>query len=531
MMSKSCIKNPYIISCILICFLAQDMAWGASELFKAPSRVVATTVNQILANPTNIQVPYEHATLKEIHQSTSKLNQKLIILIEDAHSNYSGQMSLAGSLDEMMRTYGLSLILAEGSSKDVTLDEVKDLADAKTWQIAAKRFLMEGVISGEEYLNLTSDLPMSIRGMEYQDLYEKNLKTYSNLVKRRRDILLYLHKINISISKVKTKLYPKILLDYELAKAKSDSEGGGFTPYLDDFFALQEEAQIKLIQDYPEVSQLKQLRLKEKAIDFELANREQGALYRSISQKGAKDEINHIIEASKRSKNLQISQYSLLTRVFTLAKEYGMDSTNHKELNKYYDYLKAFTDLKLNPLLEQIERLEDEFYKVLLTEEDTRRVRIIDRYVGLLDKAYRIQMSSTDFQTFIANRPDFNTQSWEAFLNLKLEELDYLEDLIPYLSSIDDAESDLRDFYETVNDRDEAFVENTERIMQEEGQQAAFMIAGGYHTHNLTRLLREKDYSYVVLTPVVTFETDHNKYEQLLLMPLEGNDISPAAQT
>ncbi|MCA9396924.1 MAG: hypothetical protein KC649_07110, partial [Candidatus Omnitrophica bacterium] len=118
------------------------------------------------------------------------------------------------------------------------------------------------------------------------------------------------------------------------------------------------------------------------------------------------------------------------------------------------------------------------------------------------------------------NRPDFDTAEWQGFLNEMILELQSFEDLIPFEAYIDKAYPDLDHFYQVVNQRDQAFLENTERLMRGLDVQSGFMIAGGYHTANLTRLMRERGYSYLVLTPVVEFETDHKQYEKNLLQGL-----------
>lgn len=165
-----------------------EMVHPASVVSSLPM-IASDSIENIIQDPGKIHTPVEYASVKEIHKGTSG---KLFILIEDAHANYSGQKSLAGILDDYMSRYKMSLVLSEGASRDCTLDEVKPIADKKTWKIAAKRFLMDGVIKGEEYLNLTTDHKMQIRGIEYPDLYDKSLVAYSRIVKRRHAILDYI---------------------------------------------------------------------------------------------------------------------------------------------------------------------------------------------------------------------------------------------------------------------------------------------------------------------------------------------------
>jgi tetratricopeptide (TPR) repeat protein len=43
------------------------------------------------------------------------------------------------------------------------------------------------------------------------------------------------------------------------------------------------------------------------------------------------------------------------------------------------------------------------------------------------------------------------------------------------------------------------------------------LITGGYHTPNLKKLLKERNISYIVLTPTITHETNQRRYEKILL--------------
>ena len=63
---------------------------------------------------------------------------------------------------------------------------------ASSFQRVAKSLLLEGKIAGEEYLNLISDRPMKIRGVEDMTLYMKSVESYGTLVGKREEILSYL---------------------------------------------------------------------------------------------------------------------------------------------------------------------------------------------------------------------------------------------------------------------------------------------------------------------------------------------------
>jgi len=237
-------------------------------------------LEQISADPTRFEVPADFSTLREIHKGS---NGKLIIHIQDAHSNLSGQQNLASTLDSIMSKYGVSLVLVEGGASENALNEIKKIVPKEACKRTAKRLLTQGQIAGEEYLNLTSNHPMKIMGVEDLSLYAQSLKSYAALADKREKILQYLGSITRALEKLKAKMYPKELLSYE--KEKNRDKG-----VESDFSGLLNLAQARNIdlQDLLNVQRLNALKDREKRINFEAANLEQAALFSELSRSGAK---------------------------------------------------------------------------------------------------------------------------------------------------------------------------------------------------------------------------------------------------
>src|SRR3990167_202224 len=146
-----------LISTLLIpSFLSMEVAWAAPFPPKADPPLAGAALEDVIRDPSLLEMPFEFTTLKELNKG----GDRLIIHIQDAHSNLSGQESLAGALDRLIRAYGIQTVLVEGSSADVSLTETRKSAPLETWKPVAKRLLFDGIISGEEYLNLTTEHPM-----------------------------------------------------------------------------------------------------------------------------------------------------------------------------------------------------------------------------------------------------------------------------------------------------------------------------------------------------------------------------------
>ena len=479
----------------------------------------------LLKDPAQLDVPSEFASLKEVHKGT---NGQLIIHIQDAHSNLSGQENLAKALDKIMEKYKVSLVLVEGGTRDDTLTSIKPLASPEVWKKVARQFLSEGKISGEEYLNLTSDHPMKIVGIEDKEAYIQSLKAYAGLAEKREETLNYISKIRSATDKLKLKIYPHEFLRYEKGRGMRD-EGRDFEKSIDSLFELASGKDD--LSGFPDLQRLKVLREKENGIDFKLANLEQAALIEAIVKSGGENELS--LDARNLNSEAQdpaMTSFCHFQKTFRIAKEKRIDLSTYPNYLAYGEYLKEFSNLDHDQVLEEIERLEDKLYISSLTTHDSRQIRCIDRYLKLIDTAHKIQMSAPEFDLFKVNEPDFATQKYLAYLNRQLTERNFFEDIVPYQTYLETGKQALGSFYESVAQRDHEFVKNTERILQEEKQQVAVLITGGYHTPHLKQLFKEKNISYAVLAPRVTCETDQKKYEKILLEPLEKENSGKSVQ-
>ncbi len=520
---------------LVVSFLFSEVSFAAPEIAGIAPRFSITPIETILRDVSRFETPLEFSTLQEFHQGDA--GKPLIIHIQDAHSNYSGQKNLAATLDYLIRKYGTTTVLVEGSAIDATLTPVRRIVPAKECQRISKSLLMEGEIAGEEYLNLTSEHDMQILGIEDQALYFKSLTSYGALADKREAIFSYLSRIETALAKLKNKHYPADLLAYE--KLTDDKIASAKPGKLEKLFELGDKNSLDFT-DLPNLLKIKALLQSEKQIDFNRANLEQAALIEKLSDERLK------MENLGWAKNSRASQFSFFQNILNISKDKKVSLVEYPNLVLYGEYLKQFSEVDLDKVLEETQKAEDKVYITALQEKDARLIHSISRYLKLLDTAYHIQMTSDDFRLFRINEPDFSTLSYLAFMNRALAEDGYFQDLIPLENILEEGKKTLVEFYDSVGKRDEAFLWNTKRILDrgsriEDGREKAdggwkmedrgklnssiqsrvvVLISGGYHTQHLKQLFRKEGFSYVVLTPIVTQETNQAKYEKLLLSPI-----------
>ncbi len=552
---KSIVKSISIV--LVMAFFIQELSFAAPPGGVTPLLGGSRSIDIIAQDPTLFQAPSQFVTMREVHKGT---NGTFIIHIQDAHINLSGQQNMAAALDEIMSKYKVSMILSEGGANDCSLTPIKSIAPKEVWERVAKSYLIQGEISGEEYLNLVSDHPMKIMGIEDMGLYIKSVENYGKLADKRQDILEYLKIVQRSLDKLKNKFYPSELLDYEKNKTSgNDPNAKSFETSFTQLIDLAKSKNVDLSL-FPGLTQLASVMEKEKEIDFTAANLEQGVLIEEIARHGGKEDLEEHLKKMGEMKDKKVALFTYFQNTLSIAKEKNINVNNYQNLMKYVDYLRTFSDIDLDQVLDQLLKAEDKVYSVILSgaknlkarsfiagapqddvvlsqddiSKDSRLIRAIDRFIGLLKTAYNIQMTTKEFDSFEINEPDFSTVSYLAFINRKLAETGYFEDLIPYKNNLDEGKKALEAFYDSVSKRDSAFIRNTEKILKDEktsrpsslvsrpSSQVAIMITGGYHTQNLKKLFKEKGYSYAVLTPLITSETNQKKYENRLLSPIRG---------
>ncbi len=481
-------------------------------------------LRRIALNPTQLDIPYDFVNVTEIHQGNSG---KLIIHIQDAHANFSGQQSLANTLDYYLSNYHIPLVFVEGGDGDVGLSDIRRTASLDAWGVVAKRFLYEGIISGEEYVNLTQEYNFSLIGIEDMSVYFDSLNIYADIAKTRQRSLDYLHRIQVAVNKLRNHSYPRELIDYEEAKKKRDLVSGFSNQDFDNLLVLANTTKINFL-DFREISRFIELRDFEQRIDFGKLNSDQAKLLDALGKRGSSKKVNEFMTEFNKAPRNQMSQLVLLERLTYSLQTIGVDVNSYPDFMGYRQYLKLFSLLDMDNLLKEFEQLEEVVYQTLLSSETAKKVHAISRYLKILENAYQIKMTSREFDVFMANANNFSTDAYQSFVNSELYDLGFVEDMIVYDDILENSQSDLFDFYKSVNVRDDIFVQKAISQMQSNGASVSFLIAGGYHTQNLTKLLKEQDISYVVLTPIVDSTTDSIRYEKLLLSALRSKSDQSA---
>jgi hypothetical protein len=255
----------------------------------------------------NFQIPSQFGTVKEIFEAqNSQASSPIIIQIQDAHCNYEAQKNLAAILDYLAREKKLRLIMVEGGSGDVSLSFLRTFAGKKAREDIADKYLRDGKISGEEYLDIVSDYNLELFGIEDPALYDTNLDSFLNIEGYKEQGLKDIDSIKEVIEALKPRIYSPELLQLEEKKAGFDIKSMSLSDYC--AFLQELAGQKGIVTD--EFKQLKNFRESsglEKTIDFKQAEAERGLFIKELGKKLEGPAVKDLIAKTQDFKDKKMS--------------------------------------------------------------------------------------------------------------------------------------------------------------------------------------------------------------------------------
>ena len=150
---------------LVFAFVFQELAIANPDLLKITLPGGAEAENyKAWARKLLPPIPESIATIEDAYQVSG--SDKTIILIQDAHTNNSGQLNVAKTLDLIFKKEPIKYIFLEAGSGNESLSFLRKYASQEKRKQVAKSFLINGKLQGTEYLDLTSNHNFVLWGVE-----------------------------------------------------------------------------------------------------------------------------------------------------------------------------------------------------------------------------------------------------------------------------------------------------------------------------------------------------------------------------
>ncbi|MFC1623747.1 glycoside hydrolase family 15 protein [Candidatus Omnitrophota bacterium] len=502
----------------------QDILSGKKET-KKPTYDKALSNRIKLASLKDLSSIYIPATLGRVTEAyegprVQGEKDRLIVHIQDLHTNPEAQLNLASILELLIKDYDLDLVCSEGADGIVDTSSVSSFPDFQVREKTARLFIDSGELTGEEYLSITKYPDLLIWGIEDRDIYFKNIIEFNRIMKFSASSQVFISQTKKALTELKPKIYSKELL--ALDKRHVDFKDGTIKTdeYLKDLTSYVKRLNIPT-QNYKNITLLTETMEEEKNIDHaRITEESQGLvlnLRAALSGKTLRKTKDSLMVKSELFKDQKISPFSFYSYLKDLALKHLPDKlAKYPNLNNFVDYLTKVNSLDSTKLFNEIEDLTYEIKNLLSRTPEEKTFTKALRNTDFLEGFFSLKVSNEELDYYLENRASHKVKFFEDFMKptLKKYNLSSFIDFNPSL--IDPYLQELEDFYKTVKDRDIAMVENSLSQIEKRDAKVATLIAGGFHTKGITSLLRDRGYSYIVVSPYSSTDIDEENYHFLL---------------
>lgn len=449
-----------------------------------------------------LTIPVAHGSIKET--SPAAAGAPIVIHIQDAHANYEAQKHLAEILRHLIQRYALALVLVEGGSRNDSLSYMREYAPLEKRLQVADQFLKAGKISGENYLDLTTDYDFTVYGVEKPELYDANMSAFLKVEQAQPPAKLALANYRTAVDRLKEKLYPQEVKDLEIQEAAVAKSEESLTGHYQKLAALAAERQVALAP-YANVQQFLKVSELEKGMNFQAVELERGKALQALAKSLPKDEMDGFLKRSREIKK-GLATASAFYRALR-AKLTPDQLVEYPTLAAYCDYLDKFEAINHADLFSEVESLSEQIKLTYLTTADQKTLARIAKDVAVLSDLVEMKLIPEKHDYYVGHRAEFDPTAWGKELaavarkaGVEIPEFDpgTLKTSVPVVE----------EFYTVARQRDRAMVENAMTQVAAFDVPVAVLITGGFHTPVLTDLLKRRGVSYAVVAPKVPAVTD-----------------------
>lgn len=459
-----------------------------------------------------VYIPEQIGKVVEAHESQNAV--RLVAHIQDLHCNPEAAFNMANILEILVKDYGLSLVCSEGAEGPVDTSSVSGFPDAETREKVAKLFVNSGELTGEEYLSITKYPKLPIWGIENKDIYFENISEFNKIMERNPDTMVFINNVKETLNKLKSKVYSKKLLEIDAKYNDYEASRLDASKYLDFLLSLNPEA----AQRYKNISLFRETLALEKQINQKkIIEESQTALknLQSVLSPGEKNkDLDEFAMKAALFKDKKLSPYGFYSHLNKLTNEYIKGGlSGYPELSKYTDYLNKTNMLDGISLFQEIDDLTYDTMDFL--SEDKRQKSLTDaiKKINTIDSLFNIRVSNEQYEYYLKNKASCNVGFFKSTITGLSQDaggIDYDPSLI------DNRLAELERFYDIAYQRDIAMSNNAIKKIEEANAGVSAIITGGFHSRGITKALKEKGYSFIVIAPYSNTSIDEENYRFLL---------------
>lgn len=460
---------------------------------------------------TSLDIPEKFGRVETIHPGKGPF----LIHIQDAHGNYDAQKNTRAILHHLKKQYGFQTLFVEGSANPLDGKRLLFTSDKKNNRKINDALTRQGLVKGFE--NFLVEVPEARGyGIENQETYVRNGKAFLEVLAAKEQSQQFLDALQRHIESLSSaylnsslRTFLKRLKDFEVKQTLSLTDWAAILKKTAfeklDLDFMDPKAQVS----YPMLARFYALQQFEKKIDLTAFAKERSQF------------LLHAKQIQNLEKLLQGSLAQRLpepeTREFfekmVAALPQNFDFSAYPNLKLFIGHLILNSELEPQVLFQEIETLTEKISAQMAGNETEKKLLNLLKTYRLLEKLFALELTPSDYASLEkTKRPSALTHEFTALnkearvRNLTFEHLDQIDALYEKALS----------FYAGTQERDQVMLARLEERLKETGVEKAVIITGGFHAAPFERAIKEKGYSYALITPKITNFKGHETYLKIM---------------
>ncbi len=472
--------------------------------------LILSKANPLIAKEDNfgLDIPPKYGRVIESYQGRG---DNLIIQIQDLHTNYEAQVNEAKIIRYLLKNNGWALVTTEGAEGEVNTSIFELFDDAKTKEEVARFFMGKGQITGAEYLHILKKAPFTLYGVEDTAVYKKHLHSFENSFSYKDKLLQYCEQVEQSLNEIKTHIYTPELKELDkriFAYSEKKVSLNAYINYLNKIFT-EHSAALKPFPNFQRLTDVVELEAK---LNFSKVEKEHLEAMKKLSPLLSEKEMADLIVKSVDFKTEKISAAEYYKHLKKLGEQKDFSFRSYSNLHRYIYYIIISEQIDHRRLFSEIKDLEKLAKKKLYVNSNQAQLDQLLKNIDILEGFINIKLTNEDVDYYYAHKSEFTSQTFHSFIQKYASQYNLYNPSCDFNSYLPKMEN----FYTLADKRDKLLIENTLKVMETKGEEVAILVCGGFHTQGITHLLREKEISYVVVTPKVSSKMDSELYFSVL---------------
>ncbi|WP_413853717.1 hypothetical protein [Candidatus Ruminimicrobium bovinum] len=469
-------------------------------------------------------ISFDNGKITSINDTGSNLT---VVNIQDLHCHKDTQKKIINIIEEINKENKIKQIYVEGGYGNINVSWLNKINDKKIKEQIIEQLLQDGEITAGEYYASLKNNTVQLKGLDEKTLHLQNVERLSEIMNNQDKYASVIKKVKAEIVRLNNKYINsenrKFSKQINKYKTKGNDSGKLYVllfKYIDEINSDFEKYNniTKIVKEnYPNIATYILLDQESNKIKPEEISRQIKAVLVDLKSVLSYNQYSDIITKTNNLKDIS----KLTWYINKYAAEKNINLNKYSALNKFIEIRKINESLNPVQLLEEERTLIEQIRYAISYDKTEYEIAYISDFEEYFEKYLKYGLTSKDWHW---TKKGFN----------KFRQLYTKYAVVDRIKEIEKDFFELDKYYNINDERNSIFVNNildekiadkikkpgtrTVKEIIKNSKEVIIVVAGGYHSDELSKILSEKSVNDIVITPNITGDVEkaNNKYKQTI---------------